>query len=208
MRAGKGPRSAALDIVGRINKATGRRDGGVIGLAENQIRARDTAMSELRSGNRRLMENYLTRKTRNKKFDPIVKRAIKAGKPVSAKDAGRMMVGMENKMLIKRGETIARTELLDSLHAAQDEGLQQMLDAGNLQQSQLTYEWDAQNDADTRDSHLVMDGQTRRHGEPFVTGNGHQLMRPGDRSLGAPAEEIIQCRCRKIVKIDFLQDVV
>ncbi len=57
----------------------------------------------------------------------------------------------------------------------------------------MTREWDAAGDKDTRDSHSAMDGQKRGLDEPFTTGDGWQLMHPGDGSLGAPAEEVINC---------------
>ena len=46
-----------------------------------------------------------------------------------------------------------------------------------------------------RADHRAMDGQTRKLGEPFVTLRGHRLLFPGDRSLGAPADEVVNCRC-------------
>lgn len=43
--------------------------------------------------------------------------------------------------------------------------------------------------------HRAMDGQVVRVGEPFVTPRGFRLLFPGDRSLGAPADEVVNCRC-------------
>ena len=33
------------------------------------------------------------------------------------------------------------------------------------------------------------------------------MMFPGDFSLGAPAEEIINCRCRVIIDLDFISEL-
>jgi hypothetical protein len=46
-----------------------------------------------------------------------------------------------------------------------------------------------------------MDGQTVPIDQPFVTPEGHLLMHPGDRSKGAPAGTMINCR-RVVVGID------
>jgi hypothetical protein len=43
--------------------------------------------------------------------------------------------------------------------------------------------------------HQFMDGQTVRLGQPFVTLEGYRLLFPGDRSLGAPASHVVNCRC-------------
>lgn len=204
MEAGRGPRSVALDIVGRINRATGRREGGLIGNSERDIRAIQAALDELRSGDAAAMQSYLDRGLRDRRFDPIVRRAIREGKPVGAEQARKITGRMADIALRKRGETIARTELLQSLHASQAEGIQQMIDNGQLNVEQVTFEWDAANDSDTRDSHRAMDGQVRPHGQPFVSGAGNQLLFPGDRSHGAPASEIINCRCRLSPVIDFI----
>lgn len=47
----------------------------------------------------------------------------------------------------------------------------------------------------SRFDHRRMDGVTVPIGEPFVTPAGSRLRYPGDRSLGAPAGEVVNCRC-------------
>jgi uncharacterized protein with gpF-like domain len=116
-----------------------------------------------------------------------------------------MIAAMERKMLKVRGEAIARTELLESTRTAEDRSLQQLVESGQVQQQNIKSKWDASGDSDTRDSHRAMDGQVRGQGEPFKSGDGYLLLHPGDRSLGAPAEELINCRCLRRIDIDFLQ---
>lgn len=205
MEAGRGPRGVALDIVGSFDRKEGRRVGGLIGLTERDKVYADRALEELTSGNRASLSNYLNRKARDRRFDPIVERAIRDGEPIDRAKALKMQQRYKDRLLFNRGETIARTELLQSLHQSQDEALQQMLDRGVLQPDQITRVWDAANDSDTRESHLAMDGQERRKGEPFTTGDGYLMMYPGDSSLGAPGGEIINCRCRIRPKIDVIK---
>lgn len=202
---GTAPRTVALDLVGRINPVTKKRQGGLIGLANNQKQWADSAYEELRSTSPKMLRKYLSRKARNKRYDPLVRRALKEGRPLKVEEARKLVGAYRNNLLRLRGEAIARTELLRSLNAAQDEGLQQLVDDGKLQADQIARIWDASEDLDTRDSHSHMEGDRRQLGEAFTTGNGHQMRHPGDASLGAPAEEIINCRCRLIVDISFLR---
>lgn len=207
--AATSPRTTALDLVGRVNRATGKREGGIVGLHSNDVAAKARALEELRAdprtkSGRDQLRNYLNRKTRDKRFDGAVRAAAKSGKPIPADKARKMLVGMERRMLRNRGETIARTELLGSTHAAQEEGLDQLIDSGKVARHNVRAKWDASEDGATRDSHRFMDGQIRMHGEPFESGDGFLLLHPGDRSRGAPASETINCRCVKRPDIDFI----
>ena len=204
MRLGRGPRSVALDIVGRMDRAAGRRVGGLVGLTPGDVASSQRALGQLTSGDPAEMAKYLRRKLRDKRFDATVARAIREGKPVPADRARKIVGRYQDRLLYRRGETIARTELLQSLHHAQDEGLRQLVDDGKLNAGQITREWDASEDSDTRDSHRHMDGQSVGLNEPFTSGNGALMMHPGDSSLGAGPEEIINCRCIVRPKIDFI----
>lgn len=84
-----------------------------------------------------------------------------------------------------RSETIARTETmtasnLASFAAADSTGLN------------LTKQWIAVEDARTREDHRRVEPSAKD--EPFSVG-GEQMMFPGDDSLGAGPNEIVNCRC-------------
>lgn len=198
IEAGRGPRQTALDIVGRVNKATGKREGGIVGLNAPQAKAWLKAGDELDA----LDPAYFERKLRDKRFDPMVKRAIAEGKPLSKADRERVLNRYQDRLLKHRGDTIARTETIASLNAGRDQGIQQLIDAGNITEDQVAKVWDSTGaDGRTRDTHLAMEGQRRRLGEPFVTPLGARLMHPGDATLGAPGSETINCRC--LVRFDL-----
>jgi predicted HTH domain antitoxin len=57
-----------------------------------------------------------------------------------------------------------------------------------------TKTWVTMGDNRVRDWHVKADGQTVPINEPFVSG-GQLLMYPGDMSLGASLENILNCRC-------------
>lgn len=139
---------------------------------------------------------------RNKRFDGMVRRAIEAGKPLSAKDKASVLEGFRSKMLKDRGENIARTETAAAQTAGQREGYQQLIDAGKIGADSLTLVWDSAGDARTRDDHAAMDGQERKLGVAFTAPDGSRLLGPGDASLGASADQVINCRCWTRPRLD------
>lgn len=75
---------------------------------------------------------------------------------------------------------------------------------GEMDAGDVTKEWDATGDARTREEHLLMEGQTVPLLMPFTFPDGSQAQYPSDDSLGAPASNLIQCRCKIDYRIDFI----
>ena len=87
----------------------------------------------------------------------------------------------------ERAAAIARTEV----HAASNYG---SLSAASESEQALDKIWVDTPDNLTRDMHVGAGGQKKPLGSPFRVG-GEQLMHPGDTSLGASAENVVNCRC-------------
>lgn len=200
MNAGINPRTMALDLIGRIDPVTGKRTGGVIGLNAQQEKYLSNARRELTE----LNPNYFTRELRDKRFDGTVRKAIESGKPLTQEQIDKLATRYSDNLLQWRGETIARDQSLTALNNAQDEATKQLVDSGAVEERDVTGEWDASGDARTRETHREMDGQQRPMGDPFVSPSGARMMFPGDSSLGAPADETINCRCVKRVRINWI----
>ena len=201
---GRNPRDTALDIVGRINRATGVREGGILGLNSGQTAAVIKARAELLSGDTAQLRNYLTRARRDKRFDRLVMQAIRDGKPVAKADVDRITARYKDRLLQLRGEMIARTETLASLNAGKEESIRQLVDSGKVQRSQVKKVWRATGDDRTRDSHMALNGVEVGLDQPFISPlTGAQMMHPHDTSRGAPASETIGCRCFYEIKIDY-----
>lgn len=152
---------------------------------------------------RRLLENgstdALRRELRDRRFDRTVARAIKE-KDVLSKDQIDRMVNRYSERYVRfRAETIARTESLRAVHEGSDLMFEQAIEDGSVASENIERTWNRANDDRVRDTHDTMQGQKRAWNEPFETGGGVLLMRPGDSS--APAEEVIQCRCRVSTRI-------
>ncbi|HDY66303.1 MAG TPA: hypothetical protein ENH85_00775 [Candidatus Scalindua sp.] len=119
-----------------------------------------------------------------------------------------------NQRAIGRSKTIAITETntsanfameLEETLASEDEDLAEaavlagLIGANQLINGTLPIrkEWVAVLDDRTRATHVRADGQVRNVNEPFNVG-GSLLRFPGDTALGAPIEEIANCRCKSV----------
>lgn len=200
MKAGANPKSVALDLVGRIGP-NGHRQGGLIGLTQSQEQWVQNYADELASNN---PAASLTRVLRDKRFDKTVRKYAEMGQPVPAPLRATMEASYRNRALRLRAETIARKESITALHAAQDEAMRQAVAKG-LDSTTVTYVWRTAHDKRVRDTHKTMDGQVRPYGEDFVTGAGVALAYPGDPS--GPAAEVLNCRCFREPRVDFLAGI-
>jgi len=202
MEAGRNPRSVALDLVGRINAATGRREGGLIGLTSSQevwVRGFAQELADVPSA------AALDRKLRDKRFDSAIRKAIAEQKPLPAELREKMLVAYRNRALRLRAETIARTEAMVALHESQSVAMQAAIQSGAIDEDQVAFVWRTARDARVRDTHRTMNGQRAVLGQPFISGSGARIRYPGDPA--APAAEVINCRCWREPKIDYLRGI-
>lgn len=201
MEAGRNPKSTALDIVGRVNRATGRREGGIIGLSSQQQEFVSSARAEL-SGLPSEMELYFTRKRRDRQFDAVVRKAINEGKALPTNLREQIVGRYSDRLLQLRGETIARTETMAALNQSSIEAMNQAVESGAVKADTVTKIWHTARDPRVRDSHAAIDRQSVGLGQPF--GNG--LMYPGDPSGGSA--EVANCRCWMETRIDFTAGLI
>jgi len=102
-----------------------------------------------------------------------------------------MYVGFDN----IRSERISRTEVI----SASNLGSHAAAEATNLP---LNKEWLATFDRRTRDAHAHAHGQKQRMDQPFIV-MGQKLMFPGDSSMGASGNNLIQCRCTQVYEVRY-----
>lgn len=194
---GLNPRATALDIVGRVNRATGRRTGGLVGLSAPQAAAVEKARQALLSGDPDGLRAYLALARRDHRFDAAVKKALADGRALDKASVDRIMGRYADRLLALRGETIARTETMAALNQSGIEAMQQAVDAGAVQADTVTKIWHTARDKRVRDSHAAIDREVV--GMNAVFSNG--LAYPGDPSGGA--HEVANCRCWQELRIDF-----
>lgn len=196
---GRGARSLALDLVGRLEG--NERKGGLLGLHSRQALAVLRARQELSDPS--LMRGYFNRALRDRRLDGVVRSAIKEQRPVSLADIDRIARRYADRLLRHRGTVISRTEALAAFNAGRYEGVRQLVESGQVPASAVKLEWQSTPGPRTRDTHRSMNGQEVRFGQAFTSPSGAQLQFPGDTSRNAPPEEIINCRCSFRTKVDY-----
>lgn len=205
MARGQNPRRTALDIVGRVNRATGRRQGGAIGLSGPQEETMRWVKDAFSENDTAALRKYLRLERRDKRFDAMVRRAID-GERLSADSIDRITGRLSDSYLKLRGETIARTESLTALNSGRTEAFRQAANQAGIDPGNITRVWSATMDGRTRETHAAMNGQVARGLYlPFTTPRGARMMFPGDQGLGAPPSETIQCRCMVSIKVDYFE---
>ncbi|WP_437408618.1 DUF2213 domain-containing protein [Sinorhizobium meliloti] len=204
---GQGPNTIALDIAGRVNRVTGRREGGLLGMTSQLARTVENARAALLSGDVEGMKHYLTLTRRDKRFDRQIAKAIREGKPLPADAVQKITGRLADRYVQLRAQTIARTETQSSVHAAKHEAYQQGLDRAGRDASMVTRRWRSVGDGRVRHTHQVLNAEEVTGMDlPFQSPSGAMMRFPGDTSLGAGAAEIIGCRCHVEYNFDFAEE--
>lgn len=207
---GQGPNTIALDLVGRKNAVTGKREGGVIGLNAPQAELVERTRINLSSGDPSLMQKYFALQTRDKgpfgSLDKAVKKAMAAGKPLDQATLDKVLMRLRDNNLRLRGEMIARTETLSSVMTAKHESFRQATAKANRDESLITRKWRSAGDRRVRHTHQVLNAQEVMGLDiPFHSPSGALMRFPGDTSLGAGANEIVACRCDVEYNFNFAE---
>jgi hypothetical protein len=199
--AGRNPRATALDLIGRVDRVTGRRVNGILGLTAQQEGYVASARQELLSGDPEALRNYLTRARRDRRFDRQVAAALRDGRPLDQATVSRITGRYSDRLLQLRGETVARTETLAGLNMGSHEAAEQMIEQAGVARQNVRKIWIATRDSRTRDSHASINRDSVGMDERFANG----LLYP--HQPGAPASEVINCRCRLDYRVDFLANL-
>ncbi len=203
---GDNPRATALNLVGRVSGVTGQRTGGIIGLSGPHLAATERARQAMISGDVDGMRAYLALKTRDRRFDATIRKAIAEGRAVPRDMVAKVTGRLSDKYLKLRGDTIARSETMTALNGSRNDAMRQAIASGKVDASLVTKTWRATHDSRTRFSHAVLHGQAVGFYDAFQSPSGARLMFPGDPS--APAGEHVNCRCQMEIKIDYTAQLI
>ncbi|WP_240233614.1 head morphogenesis protein [Devosia lacusdianchii] len=195
---GDNPRRTALDVVGRVSRVTGKREGGIIGLTGPQERFVASARQELVSGNLRA---YLARERRDRRFDRTILAAIKSGKGLDRAMIDRIIGRYSDRLLDLRGEMLSRSETMAAIGKARDDAMRQAILSGKVDASFVTKTWRTAGDSRVRHTHRALNGRAAGYYEGFQSPSGVTLQYPGDPS--APIGETSGCRCHTEYRVDY-----
>jgi hypothetical protein len=206
LAAGKNPTATALDVIGRVSRITGRREGGTIGLTTPQVEfiyGAKGARANLLSGEPELMRKYLNLKTRDRRFDRSVLKAIREERPVDTAIVSKIVSRLSDKNLQLRGETIGLEETRTALFSVRDNAIRQQVEAGKITAQEVTKKWKHSGSEHPRMQHVQMAAQNAVSLDmPFVAPDGTMLMYPHDPK--APARHRLGCKCRVEYDIDYI----
>lgn len=197
---GRNPTQTAIEVIGQINRATGKRTGGIVGLSDPQAEYVQTAREELASGDPAKLRNYLTRVRRDKRFDAHVARALETGKPVPQDAIAKMTTSYSNRLLKLRGDAIGLNETMGAMAKARHDAFGQQIDAGHVDAQAATKVWRHSPEQHPRMQHVEMDGKEVGFNEDFILPDGTRMKHPHDPAGGAA--QTIFCKCRTDYRIN------
>ena len=161
---------------------------------------------EVRSQQSSRIITQTTQKDMRESLNTTLSDAAQAGEALTHKQiAARASLKFDAKSL-GRLTTISITETQNPAeHAKQSEvnALDKhdaIIEGVRLKDVKKAKQWISILDNVTRDAHVEADGQVVPFDQPYVV-MGQNLMYPGDQSLGATIENIINCRCSSIIMI-------
>ncbi|TPW26031.1 head morphogenesis protein [Pararhizobium mangrovi] len=206
LAAGRNPTQTAVDVIGRMNRVTGKREGGVIGLSRPQERYVASARAELGSGNPKALERYLGRKRRDKRFDRTIRKAIREKKPIPKHLVDKITNRYSDGLLKLRGDAIGLNETLSATATSRKEAMRQQIENGKVDARDVTKTWHHSPEEHPRLNHLALEGQTIGFHENFNVAPGVMMDHPHDPD--APPHETNFCKCRVEYRINAIDALV
>lgn len=200
LEAARTPQATARDIAGRrVGQA---RVGGMVGLTGPQAASISKARAALASGDAARMRAYLDLKLRDRRFDKLVRQAIKEGRAVKPADLDRILEAHKAKAVGYRGKVIAQAETFKAAAAGRDEAYRQLLQTPGV--VGITKKWVHGLSGDPRIDHVRMNGTVVDYAAGFVMDDGTVMRFPHDPD--APARHTLGCRCSCFYRVIVRKD--
>tara|TARA_R110000868_G_scaffold348974_2_gene610139 strand:- start:12579 stop:13589 length:1011 start_codon:yes stop_codon:yes gene_type:complete len=194
--------SVARDLVGR--KVGRQRVGGVIGLTEPQTDRMINLRSMLGDPDR-IGEYFNGNKPRYKesdrRFDRVVRKAIKDGKALSPADVDRVTDAYKSKASGNRAKGVALDQANSAIAQGRSEAYRQLLDRDEVES--ITKRWQKSPRRNDREDHKAMDGTTIQLDEKFQFADV-AMDGPHDPA-GGPAHNMF-CGCVAIYRVKYARD--
>lgn len=199
---GQSPYEAGRLLAGRVNRVTGRREGGMIGLSRPQMETVARIERAMRKGDAAYMRDYLSFANRDKRLDRTVMKAIREGRGLAPEEVERVTRLYSNKAMKWRGDQLAIHETHMALARSRMDAFQQQIDDGKLDAQDVTKKWRRTVSREPRMDHMMMAGKTVGFNELFTLPDGTTCTGPHDPNL--PARHTIGCKCAMDISIDYI----
>lgn len=98
-----------------------------------------------------------------------------------------------------RARTVARTEVVGAYNGGLHDAFSMIVEEGP--DIEYVHRWLATEDQRTRPDHREADGQVQPWGEPFRLGPAGAVLMMHPHAPGAPADQVINCRCTELMEI-------
>ncbi|MDK3016547.1 structural protein [Pseudodonghicola flavimaris] len=196
LQEGRASRAVALDLTGRMATSgtlKGQRVGGMIGLTPDQADWVVNARLDLRALDRR----YFTRKLRDRRYDPMVRKAIESGKPLSPAQVDKITGRYKDRLLAYRGQVVATHEVHAAQAAGRHEAYLQLSEGDNV--AAVTKKWIHGHSKEPRRDHRQMDGTVIAFDQDFVMDDGARLRFPHDPRGGI--KHSAGCNCTMFYRV-------
>lgn len=198
-------RATSLALISGVEAGTNPREAArnfrqSIGLTERQWAAVANYRRALEAvgSDDKAFEISLQRELRDRRSDSAIRRAIAQSKPLPKARIETLVEHYTKRFIRYRSEVIGRTEALRAVNQGNEEAYRQAIADGVIDADQLRRSWETRVDGRERDTHLLLNGEVKRWGEPWLTRHG-PIRYPGDPE--APASETVQCRCALATRI-------
>lgn len=97
-----------------------------------------------------------------------------------------------------RARTVARTEVVGAYNGGLHDAFSMIAESDT--DTKYVHRWLATEDQRTRPDHREADGQVQPWGTPFQLGPGGLVLMMHPHALGAPADQVINCRCVELME--------
>lgn len=200
-KRGDNPRRVGLELAGRVNPETGKRENGLIALDEFE----EKILVDFEESMKIPSEEYFKFELRNKKFDRSMRRYIRENIRPDSENIKKLVNQFESNLLKQKADNFAQSLMLAALNRSNFEAIKEATFRNNRSPLAIIRVWESVGDERVREAHRALDGQKVAGFEDcFISPiTGAKMLYPGDQSHGAPDAEIRGCRCSVRYEIKF-----
>lgn len=199
-------RQIMQQLVGARSRVTGERIGGILGLDQPRI-ARADRVRAILSDPEQIADYFKPDGsprfvTTNRRFDPMIRRAIKEGRALPPADLERVTTQHKARLLADRGKAIALNESFTAQAMGRNEAYRQLIAKGDV--ISVEKRWQHASLNDPRPDHIRLNGETVAFDQAFMMDDGTALQYPHDPAGGA--RHSLGCRCSVIYIPKYRRD--